>query len=184
MALTRKLLSALGIEEDKIDQIIEAHTETTDALKKQRDGYKASADKLAEVEKELESAKAAAGDGDGYKSKYDEEHKAFEAFKKQIEDGKAHDAKASAARAYLKEKGIGEKSLGLALKALGDGIDALELDGETIKDSKTLDDALAGDLAPLVTTTETKGANTATPPANEGNSGGENIFGSSGSFFF
>lgn len=184
MALTRKLLSALGIDDDKIDQIIEAHTETTDALKQQRDKFKVDADKVAELEKQLETAKAAAGDGDGYKSKYDEEHKAFEAFKKQIEDGKVHDAKAAAARAYLKEKGIGEKSLGLALKALGDGIDALELDGETIKDAKALDEALSGDLAQLVTTTETKGADTATPPSTEGNTSGENIFGSSGSFFF
>jgi hypothetical protein len=184
MALTRKFLAAMGIEDAQIDSIIDAHTETTDALKKQRDGFKASADKLAEVEKELESAKAAAGDGDGFKSKYEKEHADFEAFKKSIEDGKAHDAKANAAKAYLKDKGIGDKSLGLAIKALGEGIDALELDGETIKDAKALDDALAGDLAPLITTTETKGANTATPPANEGNSGGENIFGSSGSYFF
>ena len=28
MALTRKMLKAMGIEDDKIDQIIEAHSET------------------------------------------------------------------------------------------------------------------------------------------------------------
>ena len=33
MALTRKMLKAMGIEDDKIDQIIEAHTETVDGLK-------------------------------------------------------------------------------------------------------------------------------------------------------
>jgi hypothetical protein len=184
MALTRKLLAALGIEESKIDQIIEAHTETVDGLKKQRDGYKADADKVADLEKQLKDAKESASDSDGFKTKYEKEHADFEAYKKSIEDGKAHDAKATAARAYLKEKGISDKSLALAIKAIGDGIDALELDGENIKDAKALDEALAGDLAPLVTTTETKGADTATPPANEGNQSGENIFGSSGSFFF
>lgn len=184
MALTRKLLAALGIEDAKIDQIIEAHTETVDALKKQRDGFKSTADKVAELEKELETAKASAGDGDGYKAKFEKEHQAFEDFKKDLAAKEAHNAKATAARAYLKDKGINEKSLGLALKALGADIDALELDGDSIKDSKTLDDALAGDLAQLVTTTETKGAPTATPPANEGNTSGENIFGSTGSFFF
>jgi hypothetical protein len=183
MALTRKLLAALGIEDDKIDQIIEAHTETTDALKKQRDTFKSQADKVADLEKELETAKANAGDGDGFKEKYEKEHKDFEDFKADLKAKEAHDAKASAARAYLKSKGIGEKSLGLALKALGDGIDALELDGETIKDAKALDEALSGDLAPLVTTTETKGAETATPPSTEGNTSGENIFGSNGMFF-
>ena len=184
MALTRKLLAALGIEETKIDQIIEAHTETTDALKKQRDTFKAEADKVADLESQLETAKANAGDGDGYKTKYENEHKAFEDFKADLKAKEAHTAKESAARAYLKEKGIGDKSLGLALKALGADIDALELDGDSIKDAKSLDDALSGDLAQLVTTTSTKGADTSTPPANEGNTSGENIFGSTGSFFF
>jgi hypothetical protein len=33
MALTRKMLKAMGIEEEKIEQIIEAHAETVDGLK-------------------------------------------------------------------------------------------------------------------------------------------------------
>ena len=32
MTLTRKMLKAMGIEEEKIDQIIEAHAETVDGL--------------------------------------------------------------------------------------------------------------------------------------------------------
>ena len=39
MALTRKMLKAMGIEDEKIDQIIEAHTETTDPLTRERDVY-------------------------------------------------------------------------------------------------------------------------------------------------
>ena len=35
MALTRKMLKAMGIEEEKIDEIIDAHTETVNALKDQ-----------------------------------------------------------------------------------------------------------------------------------------------------
>ena len=38
MALTRKFLSALGIEEAKIDEIISAHVDTVNVLKEQRDG--------------------------------------------------------------------------------------------------------------------------------------------------
>ena len=37
MAFTRKMLKAMGIDEDKIEQIIEAHAETVDAL--QDDAY-------------------------------------------------------------------------------------------------------------------------------------------------
>ena len=57
MALTRKFLSALGIDADKVDEIINAHTETVDALKNERDKYKADAEKLPEVTRELTSLK-------------------------------------------------------------------------------------------------------------------------------
>lgn len=33
MALTRKMLRAMGIKDEKADEIIEAHSETVDALK-------------------------------------------------------------------------------------------------------------------------------------------------------
>ena len=52
MGLTRKLLKGMGISDEQIDTIIEAHAETVDALKEQITVYKADADKLAEVERE------------------------------------------------------------------------------------------------------------------------------------
>jgi hypothetical protein len=57
MSLTRKMLRAMGIEDEKIDEIITAHTETVDALKEQRDQYKADAEKLPNVQKELQGLK-------------------------------------------------------------------------------------------------------------------------------
>ena len=63
MALTRKYLKAMGLEDDKIDQIIEAHTEVTTAIKADADRYKADAGKLAEVQAELDSLKAMKDDG-------------------------------------------------------------------------------------------------------------------------
>ena len=54
MALSRKMLRAMGIEDEKIDQIIEAHTESIDALKEQRDQYKVDAEKLPALQKKLE----------------------------------------------------------------------------------------------------------------------------------
>lgn len=58
MALTRKFLEALGIDESKVDAIINAHTETTNAIKTERDTFKADAEKLSEIQKQLETAKA------------------------------------------------------------------------------------------------------------------------------
>ena len=63
MSLTRKMLKAMGIEEEKIDQIIEAHSETVDSLKADRDSYKEDAEKLKAVQKELDDLKAKGDDG-------------------------------------------------------------------------------------------------------------------------
>ena len=63
MAFTRKMLKAMGIEDEKIDQIIDAHSETVDALKADRDAYKEDAAKLAAVQKELDELKAKGDDG-------------------------------------------------------------------------------------------------------------------------
>ena len=67
MALTRKFLSALGIEADKVDEIISAHTETVEALKNERDTFKADAEKLTGVQKELDDLKNGSTPGVGAK---------------------------------------------------------------------------------------------------------------------
>lgn len=77
MAITRKFLKAMGIEDDKIEQIIDAHTETVDGLKADIDKYREDALELADVQKELNDLKAA-GDGglqkalDDLQKKYDD----------------------------------------------------------------------------------------------------------------
>ena len=58
MALTRKMLKAMGIEDEKIDQIIEEHVESIDGLKAERDRYKAGAEEAEGLRKQLEEAKA------------------------------------------------------------------------------------------------------------------------------
>lgn len=58
MALTRRLLEGLGVEGKTVESIIEAHTETVNALKAERDKYKEGAEKAADLQKQLEEAKA------------------------------------------------------------------------------------------------------------------------------
>ena len=58
MALTRKMLKAMGIEDEKIDQIIDEHAESVNALKAQRDEFKEAADKADGYKKELDALKA------------------------------------------------------------------------------------------------------------------------------
>ena len=54
MALTRGLLKGMGLTDEQIGSIIEAHTETVEGLKTERDRYKTEAEKLPAVQKELD----------------------------------------------------------------------------------------------------------------------------------
>lgn len=164
MALTRKMLKALGIEDDKIDSIIDAHSETVDALKKERDGYKESADRLTDVQKELDGLKA----GGDYKARYEKEHKDFEDYKAGITAKETRAAKEAAARAYFTGKGITGANLEIAVRGASAEIEAAELDGDKIKDTKALDELVGGTFKGLVVTTGTAGANTPHPNTNAG----------------
>ena len=162
MALTRKLLKGMGLTDEQVDTIIEAHTETVDGLKEQVKTYKADAEKLPNVQKELDDLKAA-GDG-GFKEKFEKEHSDFENFKKTIQEKETKAAKESAAKAFFESKGITGNSLEIAMRGSSAEIAALDLDGEKIKDSSALDALVNGTFKALVSTTTTKGANIPNPP--------------------
>lgn len=166
MALTRKLLSALGIDADKVDEIISAHSETVDALKKERDEYKADAAKLTDVQKQLDDLKAKGEDG--YKEKYESEHKAFEKYKNDVTAKANKAAKENAVKAYFEGKNISGKNLEIAMRGCTAEIAALELEDGKIKDTATLDELVNGTYAGLVQTTHTTGTGTSNPPANGG----------------
>ncbi len=169
MALTRKLLKGMGLTDEQVDTIIEAHTDTVDGLKADVSKYKADAEKLPGVQKQLDDLKAA-GDG-GYKEKYEKEHSDFEAFKSDITAKETKAAKEKAVRAYFESKNITGANLDLAMRGCGEEMAALEMDGDKIKDTKSLDALLTGTYKGLISTTQTKGANPATPPANTDGSG-------------
>ena len=162
MALTRKSLKAMGLTDEQVDSIIEMHTDTVDGLKEQVNTYKADAEKLPNVQKELDDLKAA-GDG-GFKEKFEKEHIDFENFKKTIQEKETKAAKESAAKAFFESKGITGNSLEIAMRGSSAEIAALDLDGEKIKDSSALDALVNGTFKALVSTTTTKGANIPNPP--------------------
>lgn len=164
MALTRRALKAMDIGEERIEEIIAMHTETVEGLKADVAKYKADAEKLPTVQKELDALKAA-GDG-GLQERFDALQREYDEFKGQVTAKEAKTAKESAARAYYESKGITGKSLDIAIRGSGAEIDALELEDGKIKDAKALDELISGTFAGLVSTTETRGANTSNPPAN------------------
>lgn len=169
MSLTRKFLSALGIEDDKVDEIISAHTDTVNALKEQRDSYKADAEKLTSVQKELDDMKAAAEKNgkDAYKVKYEALKEDFDKFKKDQKEKETHAKKEDAFKTILEEVGISEKRIKSVLKV--SDVDAIEFDDDgKVKDVDALKKTISEEWEDFIVQKETKGAQTANPPASSG----------------
>ena len=169
MALTRKLLRGMGLTDEQVETIIEAHTDTVDGLKADIDKYKPDAEKLSGVQKELDDMKAA-GDG-GYKQKYEDEKKAFEDFKAAQTAKETKKAKENAFVALLKSIGVSEKRIPAIVKVTD--LDGFEMDGDKLKDAEKHAEQAKTDWADFVETGNTTGANTQNPPANNNNNNGE-----------
>ena len=162
MSLTRKMLKAMNIEEEKIDQIIEAHTETVDGFKDKVNEYKEKAEKYDGVKKELDELKEG---GDDWQKKYEKEHSDFEAYKNDVTAKETKRTKEHAVREFYKGVGVSEKRLDAVLKVTN--LDDFELDKDgKIKDADKHTETAKTEWADFIETTTTRGANTATPPAN------------------
>lgn len=166
MALTRRALKAMGIDEEKVEEIIAMHTETVEGLKADIAKYKEDAEKLPTVQKELDALKAA-GDG-GLQERFDALKREYDEFKGEVTAKETKTAKESAVRAYYESKGITGKALDIAMRGSAQEIDAIEMDGDKIKDSSALDNLVSGVFSGLVSHVEVQGANTSNPPANNG----------------
>lgn len=173
MALTRKMLKAMGIEDEKIDEIVDAHAETVDALKKERNKYKEEADKLTDVQKKYEDLKKVVDsqEEDPYKAKYDKEHKAFEEYKAGVESERTKANKTTAYRELLKKAGVSDKRIDSVLKVTA--IDEIELDDEgKIKDADKVVENIKSEWSEFIVTESQRGANTENPPK-KNTSGGD-----------
>lgn len=173
MALSRKFLSALGIEAEKIDEIINAHSETVEALKEERDSYKEKAEKYDKTAKDLDDAKKQIENlnkEDAYKVKYEAIKEDFDTYKKNIETEKTNNSKKTAYKALLKKVGISDKRIDSVAK-LAD-LDKITLDKEgNIEGSNELEKSIAEEWADFIVKDGKEGAGTSTPPENKGGSG-------------
>jgi DNA repair exonuclease SbcCD ATPase subunit len=182
--LTRKMLKAMSIESDAIDQIIEAHTETVDALKEQRDGYKAEAEKakglsdeLDKVKRQLDEASKDNGTAELQKTndqqaKEIEKLKAeneslrseFDAYKSDAEAKDAMRAKTEAYKSLLEKAGIAPKYVGKVLRVTS--LEDVELDenGE-VKDSESALKGIKDEWPEFIAKKQVRGAGTENPPS-------------------
>ena len=165
MALTRKFLEALGIEQAKIDEIISAHTEVTNALKADRDSYKEKAEKYDETKTELDKAKSELEkvNKDEYKTKYESLESEFNKYKTDIAEKEVKVKKEEAYKKMLKEIGVNEKSIGAILKVKD--LSSLKLDDKgNIVDVDTLKESEKKDWEGFIIKSEEEGQDPNTPP--------------------
>lgn len=172
MALSRKFLVALGIEAEKIDEIINAHAETVEALKEERDAYKDKAEKHDKLVKDLDKANKKIDElnkDDAYKVKYEALKEDYDEYKKGIEEEKSNNNKRTAYKALLKEIGISEKRIDAVTKLAE--LDKIKLDADgKIEGAEDLKKSLSEEWADFIVKDGKEGAGTATPPGNTGGS--------------
>lgn len=167
MSLTRKFLKALGIEEDKIEEIITAHGETVTALKDEIEQAKQGAEDLAATAKERDTLKQRVealekASGDAAKVQAD-----FDAYKKQIETDKANACKKALVKKALEAAGANPAAIDLMIGTVD--LSAVELDGEKLKDEKAVLKPIKEAHAGLFGTVQQRGTD---PLAPLGGSGG------------
>ena len=171
MALTkaqvREILSSAGVAPenvaDAVDKIMDGHLASIEALREERDQFKADAEKLPEVQKELDGLKAK-GDPD-WQEKFDAEHKAFEDYKTQVAEEKAKAEKVELYRALLRESKVEEKRIDSILKVTD--VDKLTVKDGKLDDVEGLKKSIAEEWSGFIVETSAKGAKVDNPPAKQ-----------------
>lgn len=166
MALTRKFLKALGIEEDKIEEIISAHGETVTALKEERDKALADAATLEEVTKERDKLQGEAetlrkAGGDAAKVQAD-----FDAYKAQIDKERENAGKEKLVRRALTEAGANGSVLDLLLRGID--LDAVEVEGGALKDAAAVVDPVKAQYSGVFGVVTPSGVPPVNPPGGGG----------------
>ena len=164
MAFRRSTLAAMGLTNEQVDSIIELHTETVNALKADIDKYKEAAEKLPDVQRQLEEANSKLKNSDDYKGKYESEKAAHDKLKTEVQNKETTAKKSSAFKAFLKEKGYSENGIGKIAK-YGGYIEKVELDEDgKITNSDKLMSAVESEWSEYKPQTGTQRHTPVTPP--------------------
>lgn len=158
------MLKGMGLTEEQVSAIIDAHAETVDGLKESLKTAKADADKLKSVQKELDDLKA--NSGDDYKTKFEKEHADFEEYKKTVAGEKATAEKRSLYRELLKECGVDAKRIDTVMRVVD--LDKVKVKDGKLENTEDLEKTVKEEWADFITTTSTRGANVQTPPNSTG----------------
>ena len=169
MALTRAFLKGMNLTDEQINAVIEEHTNVTTALKEQIAEIKKDADKLPDVQKELETLKKDVADND-WKGKYDKEHNEFEKYKTDISNKEKEAQIRTAYSKLLTSCKVGDKYVDSILKVTS--LTDLKLnDKGEFENAEDLKKKIETDWSGFIVNKETRGAGVDNPPDNDGKGG-------------
>lgn len=163
MALTRAFLKGMNLTDEQVSAIIEAHTESIDGIKADRDKYKAEAKEVADLKEKLKGFEGA----DDWQKKFTDEHKAFEDYKKDIANKEKLATVQTAYKALLKESGVDEKRIDSIIKVTDFNDMKLGEDGKFEK-LEELTKKIKEDWSGFIVEKRTEGADVKNPPASKG----------------
>ena len=152
----------MGIEERQIETIIEAHSDTVNGLKADRDKYKKQAEQVPDLQKQLEEAKDALDESDDWKAKFESERKSFKDYQAKVDGEKAEAAKAKAYRDMLKTAKIDPKRIDAIMRVTD--LTKVEMEDGKLKDGDKLAESAKTEWADFVLKTKTEEGKPATPP--------------------
>lgn len=159
-------MKALGIEEDKIEEIITAHGETVAALKDEIDKAEQSAKDSAAVAEERDNLQKRVealekANGDAAKVQAD-----FDAYKQQVETEKTNAGKKALIKKALEDAHANPAAIDLMLNTVK--LDEVELDGESLKDTEAVLKPIREAHAGLFGEIKPAGTPPLNPPAGDG----------------
>ena len=168
MSITRSMLKGMNLTDEQVGAIIDGHTESIEALKKQRDEYKADAEKLVSVQKELDALK----NGKDWKAEHDTLKQAFDDYKAEIANKEKLGNIKTAYRKLLEAEKIGSEDADLIMSATKFDDMKLGDDGKLV-DSDSHISTIKEKYARYIPKVESKGDNPANPPKGDNNSGND-----------
>jgi DNA repair exonuclease SbcCD ATPase subunit len=178
MALSRAFLRALGIEEDKISEIVKANSESLAGVTEERDKYRAEAEKLTALQKQLDETQKQlqeaqdtikAAEKDDYKGKYESEKAAHEKLQADIVAKESAAKKEAALREAAKAAKYSDGAITAILDSKADYAGRIEFDKDgKAKNIEAILSEIQQNRPELTPTVTEQHHNPATPPANVG----------------
>lgn len=149
---------------DEIEnRLIAAHLAVVDPLKDDLQRYKADAEKLPGVQKELDDLKAASTDNE-WETKYNDEHAAFEKYKADVAAAAETEKVKAEYRKLLQELGISEKRFDAILRLVD--FSEMKLGDKGLENADKIKESIKSDWADYIPETHEDGADVGNPPNN------------------